>query len=78
MVIAWRKEPAVHLNERQLIFSPVPARKGSLHTFLLKVPARKTGQMSHIIQDPITLSSMLRPVDDPYSQVSHNIQFERS
>ena len=28
MVIAWRKKTAVHLNERQLIFSPRTGQEG--------------------------------------------------
>ena len=78
LVMARKKEQMSHLNRTQSLSPPCSDQEMITSYVPTPSPCKEDRANESPIQDPITLSSMLRPGNDQYSRVSHNIQFERS
>ena len=78
LVMARKKEQMSHLSRTQSLSPPCSDQEMITLYVPTPSPGKEDRANESLKQDPITLSSMLRPGNDQYSRVSHNIQFERS
>ena len=78
LVMARKKEQMSHLSRTQSLSPPCSDQEMITLCVPTPSPGKEDRANESLKQDPITLSSMLRPGNDQYSRVSHNIQFERS
>ena len=67
-----------HLNRTQSLSPPCSDQEMITSYVPTPSPCKEDRANESPIQDPITLSAMLRPGNNQYSRVSHRIQFERS